>query len=190
MKRSMPNRQRGMTLLVGLVMLVLLMLMAVSAFNLSRTNTAVTGNMQNKMEAINAAMQATEQTISSTQFIDTPNNAVPGSCGVNRVCVDVNGDGNSDVVVTLDPPCIKKIQVIKNANLDMTNPDDAACALGVSQSLGVAGSATGNSLCANSVWEITANASDSVTQARSTVVTGVAVRVAADNALDTSKACP
>lgn len=187
MTRALPRRQRGMTLLVGLVMLVLLLLMAISAFNISSTNTAVTGNMQNKMEATNAAMQATEQAISTNRFIETPASAIPG----NQMDIDVNGDGVSDVSVTLTPqPCIKKIVVIKNASLDVTNPADAPCALGVSQSLGVSGSSTGNSLCAQSVWEVTANATDAVTQAQSTVVTGVAVRVAADDALDATKACP
>jgi Tfp pilus assembly protein PilX len=187
MTRTLPHRQRGMTLLVGLVMLVLLLMMAVSAFNISRTNTAITGNMQNKMEATHAAMQATEEVISTTRFIDTPNNALPG----NQLEVDVNADGKTDITVTLaPPPCIKKIVVIKNASLNLSNPDDIPCALGVSQSLGVSGAATGDSLCAASVWEITANATDAVTQAQSTVVTGVAVRVSADEALDPSVACP
>ncbi|MDI6745726.1 MAG: hypothetical protein QMD17_01150 [Rhodocyclaceae bacterium] len=190
MTRSLPRRQRGMTLFVGLIMLVLLLLMAISAFNLTRTNSAITGNMQNKMEATNAAMQAVEMTISTDQFINTPNNAVPNSCGLNSVCVDVNGDGSPDITVTLNPaPCIKKIQVVKNANLSLTNPNDAPCALGVAQTLGVSGSSTDDSLCAESVWEVNANASDAVTGAVSTVTTGVAVRVPAAHALDPSKAC-
>lgn len=187
MNSSFPTRQRGITLIVGLVMLVLLLLMGISAFNLSRTNTAITGNMQNKMEATNAAMQAVEEVISTTKFIDTPTTALPG----NQLQVDVNGDGSADITVTLTPiPCIKKIQVIKNASLDLTDPEQAPCALGVAQNLGVAGSVTGDSLCAESVWEINASAQDAVTQAASTVTTGISVRVPADNALDTAKACP
>lgn len=192
----LPHRQRGVTLLVGLVMLVLLLLMAISAFNMSRTNTAIVGNLQSRQEAVNAAMQVTEQAISSTQFIDTPDNALSGTCGAtqvgpNQTCVDVNSDGTPDVTVSLSPqPCIKKIQVIKNAQLDILNPNDAACAVGVSQSLGVSGAVTGDSLCANSVWEITASAADAVTEAVSVVQTGVAVRVSADAALDITKVCP
>lgn len=180
-----------MTLLVGLLMLVLLLLMAASAFQLSRTNTAIVGNMQNKQEAINAAAQATDQVISSTQFIDTPANALSNTCGVNRFCVDVNGDGADDVTVTLSPvPCIKKVQVIKNAQLNLSNANDIPCSVGVTQSLGVAGTVTGDSLCAHSIWEIAASAEDAVTQTKAVVTTGVAVRVSADAALDTSKACP
>lgn len=189
--RKMFVKQRGMTLLVGLVMLVLLLLMAASAFQLSRTNTAIVGNMQSKQEAINAAAQATDQVISSNQFIDTPANALSNTCGVNRVCVDVNGDGAGDVTVMLTPvPCIKKVQVIKNAQLNLSNANDIPCSVGVTQSLGVAGAVTGDSLCAHSIWEITASTEDAVTQSKSVVTTGVAVRVSADAALDTSKACP
>lgn len=189
-RAALPGRQRGITLIVGLIMLVLLLLMGVSAFNLTRNNAAITANMQNRQEAVNAAMQATEQVISKTQFIETPENAMPGGCGTNQSCFDVNGDGSDDITVTLTPqPCIKKIQVIKNASLDLTDPDDQVCAQGVAQNLGVAGATTGDSLCAESVWEINASASDPTTQAAATVTTGVAVRVPADNAVDATKAC-
>lgn len=193
MKQALPARQRGMTLIVGLIMLILMLLMGVSTFNMTRSNTAMTANMQHKMETTNAAMQVTEAVISTTQFIDTPTNAVPNPCGGqnNRACIDLKGDGKYPVIVDMSPPpCAKKIQVIKNANLDLTNPDDVPCSLGVSQSLGVAGSTTGDSLCAASIWEITANAIDPVTEARSAVVTGVAVRVASDAAMDPSLYCP
>lgn len=185
------RKQRGMTLLIGLIVLVMLLLIGLAAHNLGRTNTAVVGNMQNRIEATGAAMQAVEQLISTSQFVATPDNAVANSCGANTVCVDVNGDSKSDVTVRMEPkPCIKKIQVIKNAALDLTKQDDVVCSVGVSQSLGVQGAASGDSLCAASVWEVTADATDAATNARSVVVTGVSVRVLADEALDTTKACP
>lgn len=180
-------RQRGMmTLLVGIIILVLMMLMAVSSYNMTRTNAAISGNSQNKLQATNAALQVTEQVISSTTFTDTPANSIPN----NTASVDINGDGTADVTVTLNPvPCIKKIQVIKNSELNVALADDQACIQGTTQNLGISGSASGDSLCANSLWEINARAGDAVTQASSTVTTGVTVRVTSDSALDTSKAC-
>lgn len=186
-----PKRhQRGMTLLVGLVMLVLLLLMAVSAFNISNTTTAVTGNMQAKMQTTNAAEQAIEQAISSTQFTQTPGKSIPDSCADNQACIDVNGDGTKDVTVVLKPqPCIKKIQIIKTANLNLNDPEDVSCMRGATDTAGIEGATTGNSMCAESVWEITAEATDLVTQSKSTIVTGVGTRVPSEYALDTSKAC-
>ncbi|MEK7736556.1 MAG: hypothetical protein AAB319_02190, partial [Pseudomonadota bacterium] len=40
------RRQRGATLVIGLIMLVLLTLMAVSSFNLGKSNLQIVGNMQ------------------------------------------------------------------------------------------------------------------------------------------------
>lgn len=185
-----PHRQRGITLIVGLIMLVLLLLMGISAFNLTRNNAAITANVQSRQEAINAAMTTTEEVISRSTFIDTPTNALVDGCGANQSCFDVNGDGTNDITVTLTPaPCIKKVQIIKNAELDLTDSEDLACAQGITQNLGVSGAATGDSLCANSVWEINAVANDAVSQANATVTTGISVRVSADTGIDTSKTC-
>jgi Tfp pilus assembly protein PilX len=189
---SLPQRQRGITLIVGLIMLVLLLLMGISTFNLTRNNAAITANMQSRQEGISSAMVATEMVISSAQFTDTPTNALPGGCGANKACFDVNGDGTDDITVTLTPaPCIQKIQMLKRVDLnDEDNPDDKACRGPEGLNLGVSGADNGDTLCANTIWEINAQSSDAVTQASTLVTTGVSVRVPADTALDTTKSCP
>ena len=184
---SLPKRSRGVVLLQAMVLMIMLFLIAIASFNMGRQNTIIAGNMQHKAEALTAANQAIEQVISTTTFIDSPTAAVPG----NSVSYDVNGDGTKDITVTLNPkPCIKKVQIIKNSELDMTSSNDVACTIGQSQNLGVAGATTGDSLCANTVWEITAVAEDDATSAQVQVTTGVGVRVAADNATDTANICP
>ena len=45
-------RQAGMSLVVGLVMLIVLTLMVVSAVRMSKTNLKVVGNQQAKIEAL------------------------------------------------------------------------------------------------------------------------------------------
>ena len=49
------HSQRGITLFVGLIMLVLITLMVTSAFTLSTSNLKSVGNMQARDEAIAAA---------------------------------------------------------------------------------------------------------------------------------------
>jgi len=61
--------QRGSTLFIGLVMLVILTMFAVSSLNSSTINLKVVGNMQSRSEALNAAQEAIETTISTPQFI-------------------------------------------------------------------------------------------------------------------------
>lgn len=188
--RPAPARQRGFTLLVALVMLLLVTMLAMSSFNLGKSNLQVVSNMQARNEAIAAADQTLEEVISSTQFFTTPTDALRGPCkGVaNTRCVDSNGDGKTDVTVTVTPaPKCVKAQAIKNTALDLSKSEDVGCVLGSPPSFGVAGSVTGDSLCEDSVWEVHAVATDAVTEASVEVARGVAVRVAKD---DVATSCP
>ena len=65
------------------------------------------------------------------------------------------------------------------AQLDLGKAADLACAAGQAQQFGMAGvdTAAGNSLCSNTVWEITAAASSSMNGANVAVAQGVGVRV-------------
>lgn len=189
--RATPSRQRGVTLLVGLIMLVLMTLIAVTSFNLGKSGLQIVGNMQHRTESLESAKATLEEVISKTTFTSTPAAPLTGACASNAKCFDVNGDGSNDVTVTMSPqPCIKKSQVVKNSQLDLTKADDAGCATGATQNLGVAGAATGDSLCADTTWELTAVAADSVTQASVTAVQGVALRVAADSGTNAAYLCP
>jgi Tfp pilus assembly protein PilX len=172
-----PGRQRGATLIVSLIMLVLITLLAVSSFSLGKGNVQIVGNMQQRNQAFAAAQQAVAITISSAQFTATPTNALPVPCGAaNTVCVSVNGDGGNDVDVLVTPTC-DAIQPIPVTQLDFTNPNDAGCLIGSGQDFGVTGAANNNSMCSNSVWDIQASATDQLTGANFVVDQGVAVRV-------------
>jgi Tfp pilus assembly protein PilX len=183
----LPKRHQGIVLLQAMILMIMLFLIAIASFNMGRQNTIIAGNMQHKAEVLTAANQAVEQVISTTTFIDSPDAALPG----NTVSYDVNGDGNNDITVKLDPkPCVKKAQTIKNSELDLTNLNDVACTLGQGQNLGVEGATTGNSLCADSIWEINAVAEDEATGGQIEVTTGVGVRISADNAENVANICP
>jgi len=73
MNRTIPRqRQRGISLVVGLILLVLITLVVTSAFMLSSTNLKAVGNMQYRDEAIAAANAAIEQVISSDVIFLNP----------------------------------------------------------------------------------------------------------------------
>jgi Tfp pilus assembly protein PilX len=187
MRYALPQSQRGIVLPVALIMLIMLLLVAIVTYNMGRQNTIIAGNMQHKAEVVTSANQAVEEVISKTDFINNPAAALPG----NKVQYDINGDGTEDITVTLKPaPCIKKAQAIKNSELTITNENDAACVTGATQNLGIEGATTGNSLCANTVWEVTAVAVDNVTGAEAEVTTGVGVRVSVDDAKNPANICP
>ncbi len=175
--------QRGATLLIALIMLVLLTLFALSAVNTGTTNLKIVGNMQQRTEAFDAAQQAIETVISTPAFISSPTNAVPNACGApNTICTDMNGDGTPDYTTVLTPaPACVAVRAIKATELNFGDPNDVGCAQQQQQTFGVSGAATGDSLCANTVWEVTAATSSATSGATATVTQGIGVRISTDD---------
>lgn len=94
MIRTVSQRtQRGVTLAVGLIMLVVITVMVVSAFKLSAINLGSVGNMQFREQALAAA----DLVINSEADAPFQNNipiTIPGDRDV-----DIDGDGNPDFKV-------------------------------------------------------------------------------------------
>jgi Tfp pilus assembly protein PilX len=187
----MPNRQRGIVMVVGLVMLVLMTLLALTTLNLGKSSLQIVGNMQLRKQVIGAAQEVIEDAISTTRLFLSPGAIYTNPCtGPNTKCIDIDGDGVPDLTVALTPtPTCVKAQIIKNAfmNLNLNDSNDQACVLSTSQTFGIAGSSTANSMCSDTVWQVRAEATDNVTQAKVGVTEGVAVRVGTDVV---STSCP
>lgn len=63
----MKHAQRGATLIVGLIMLVLITFVVVNAFNLSSSNLKAVGNTQDRNESLAAANRSIEEMISTPE---------------------------------------------------------------------------------------------------------------------------
>lgn len=177
------NRQQGATLLIALVILALLGLLGLGAYRTSSTDLKASGNMQARTEALNAAQETIETVISTNQFVTDPANALTTSCGVNTYCSDYNADGAPEYTTRLTPPpaCVS-VKVIKSTELDLTSATDLGCIAGQTQQFGIAGAANGaDSLCANSLWQITAETTSPASAAKVTVSQGVGIRVSVDD---------
>jgi len=144
------SHQRGSTLLISLVMLVVLTLFALSAINLSTANLRIVGNMQRQLEATSAAQIAIEQIISNV------NNFEAAPTTNQTVAIDLNNDGTADFSVVVSPPACKSI---------MNAPG---------YSLSFSGSAP-----QSTIWDIQAVATDNVSGASVTVHQGVKVLLGA-----------
>lgn len=181
------HAQSGATLVIALVMLILLTLFAVTALNTGTTNLKTVGNMQARSEAMDSAQQTIETVLSSPQFLSNPANAVVNPCGAaNTVCTDINGDGITDYTTRLTPqPSCVFVRPIKVVELDLANTEDLGCSSGQAQQFGVTGSVTGDSLCANTIWEITAETTGA-SGAKVAISQGIGVRVSSD---DTASTC-
>jgi Tfp pilus assembly protein PilX len=192
MSPRLPGRQRGMTLMVALIMLVLMTMFMVTNFKMGNSSLQIVGNMQARTQAMNAAQSTIEEAISTTQFTTSPAAALRNPCAAtaNTRCYGLNGNTTTgtDITVTLTPaPVCISSQAIPNSSLNLTNDNDAGCVTGVTQSFGIANSVTGASLCADTTWQVSAVAVDSVTKSSASVVQGVTVRVTSDSLATT---CP
>jgi Tfp pilus assembly protein PilX len=184
----MRRRQKGVSLILSLIFLVLMSLLAISAFNTSSTNLRVAGNMQARQEGAAAAQVAIEQTISSINFTISPD-----VVATTTVTVDIDGNGNADYQVRLSPaPRCIRVLPIRNGDLDPAADADLTCmASNVAQGAGMeseggAGS-FGNSLCSISEWQIRAESTDPRTGQKTAVVQGVATRMFGPDAAEMCK---
>lgn len=95
---STSNNQRGSTLVVGLVMLVVLSLLVISAIRSGNINLRIAGNTQIQEEAQAATQQAIEEKISNTYIFYHP------STTIDPVIVNIN---NTDYEVHLTLTCLR-----------------------------------------------------------------------------------
>jgi len=97
------HSQKGATLVVGLIMLVLITVMVTSAFTMSSGNLKSVGNMQFRQEALAAANKAIEQVLSSP-FTNSP--------AGETIDVDIDNDGTVDYhVVFAAPACVSATRI-------------------------------------------------------------------------------
>ena len=165
------HRQGGMTLLVAMIILVMITMLAVSAYRVSNTNLKVVGAMQGRQEGLSAAQAVIEQVLSSIQFTRAPAAVASQHWGI-----DMSGDGveDFDVRLTPQPRCLRTAPVVIGATVQ---PADLPCV-----GSAVLGKAHMSSYCADTIWEITATTTDKLTASKTTVRQGVAVRVGVDDA--------
>jgi PilX N-terminal len=134
-----PSSQRGATLVVGLIMLVLITLLVTSAFTLSTSGLKSVGNMQARDEAIAAGNKAIEQVVSSP-FTNSP--------AGETINVDLNNDGRTDYVVVFNTPTCVSVAEIPGTTVAPS-----------SISLGSAFSTSTSNLY-ETIWDLDANVTD------------------------------
>ncbi len=147
--------QRGATLLVTLIMLVVLTLFAVTGFNLSSVNLKIVGNFQQGKEAEAVVQDALERVLSSISLFSTP----------AAICLP-SGDapsGSPLVCGTATDVLIAKAKC-----------NYSTAAKGYTKKLGELTPEDTN-------WEVRASYTDPLTRAAAALVQGVSVRMLAGN---------
>lgn len=150
------RRQRGVTLVVGLIMLVLITLVVTSAFMMSATNLKAVGNMQYRQEALAAANAAIEQVLSNDTIFLAP--------AAKTIVV-----GDYSVIVAR-PVCLYATDVVTNSSSD-TNPN----ILIESSAGGGGGGGGGATGFKNTYWDVAASVNDAFSGAAVTAHQGVKI---------------
>lgn len=188
--------QHGWILISGIIMLFVMTLIALIAMRYANTTNQIVANVQTRNVTAAAAQTAVDMVINSRNFLDNPTTPVPlaqRNCpdtSANKVCMDTNGDNTVDIEVTItkedttDPNKVgcAFFRSLRNSDLVVSDPADKTCIVSSTNPMGIEViNPDDPSLCANSIWDVRADARDLVTQARVVVHQGIAVRVEADN---------
>jgi hypothetical protein len=188
------SHQRGATLVVALIFLVLMSLFAVNAFHGASTNLRVVGNMQSRQESLAAAQVVIEQVISTTTFTINP-----AAVAATTYNVDIDNNATNDYAVRVSPqPTCYRVRILKNSELRPPVPGtpgvDDQCFFDTNGGNPLIeggpssdGTLANNSLCANTEWNIRTEVTDLRSGTQVAVNQGVGVRVPAS---DASTLCP
>lgn len=174
MNFPMVSKQKGATLLVGMIMLVVLTLLVVFAIRSGNTNLKIAGNMQSQAEAGAVAQQAIEGVIEQVKIVgDFTTIKLPAAE------VTVN---NVAYAVTLAPmKCNVDVPVL-NSELDPANANDVPCFENPDDDKAIKSDGTLTSkpsACRTQQWEIEATVIDDNSGASVTQTQGISVRVPA-----------
>lgn len=192
--RSLRPGERGIALIVGMIMLVVITLLVIGSFTLGKNNLEIVGNQQHRNEATASAQRALEEAVGSALLTTNPANVLQPPCdGIpNTRCYNVSKDSTNtsadQITVTLTPtPTCVKAEVIKVANLDLAQTEDQKCVVQANQQTGVENVAGTDSLCSNSTWDIRSEAVDPTTKSKAVATQGIATRV---RTVDVAASCP
>ena len=137
---STRRRQRGAAVFFALIMMGLLTLLAVSAFNISSVNLKVVTNVQSRQEATVAADQAAQKVGSTNTFAFSTTQPY-----TTTMDIDVNKDAVADYTASVNAACVTyKSYPTAGQVLDPTD----ACA----------GSNSIGAFCTQTQWDIQSHA--------------------------------
>ena len=161
--RLLARRERGATLLISLIMLVVLTLFAIAAIRTGNIGFKIVGNQQAQKLMEAAAQQAVEQAISNLGNFDPLTIVPPSTTVAQRVCV--NAAAGDPPAVGPTSSCTSGTQV------------DVAPVRCISTKRSQFDSLTQPMATYDNVWEIVATVTDTLTGAKATYHQGVKIRM-------------
>jgi hypothetical protein len=173
--RFRPRRQRGATLVIALIMLMLMMIHALASFTAADVQLRNAGSLQARQEAQAAAQLAIAGVLGSSS-------AFAGTVVASPVDIDIDGDGAADYRVALTATCTGA-RAVTTIAVPPAAADDAACL--------AAATPSGEIPCADTTWNVRAIATraPSAMQSGATVEINQGVAIRLDTS-DAARSCP
>ncbi len=171
MKRH--DSQRGSSLLVSMIMLVVLTLLVVFSIKSGNTNLRIAGNMQSQTEAAAATQEAIEKVVEQIKVTDDLSLIAAQTIAVTT------GPVAYQVQVQPMNKCLVEVPVL-NSSLDPTKTNDVPCFEGADSDNAIKADGTmvsKPSACKNQQWDIQAGVTDPATGAKVDQVQGISIRV-------------
>ena len=167
------NQQKGATLLIGMIMMVVLTLLVVFGIRSGNTNLRIAGNMQSQVEAGAATQQVIEQVIEQIKVTEDLSLIAAQSIPVSM--------SNVTYTVAVAPltKCLMDIPVLNSA-LNPAIANDVACFESPDEDKAVKadGSLTTKpSACKTQQWDIEAGVTDGTSGTKVSQVQGISIRV-------------
>ena len=166
------GRQRGATLLISLIMLVVMTLFAITAIRTGNIGLKIVGNQQAQKQMEAAAAQAVEQVVSNLGNFDSAAIILPAAPAAQRICINATVAGAPPVAI---PPDICTDVAPGSFQVDV---QPVRC---ISAKRQTGGSLTQAMSTYENTWEIVATVTDSRTGARATYHQGVMIRMLASS---------
>ncbi len=161
------SRQRGATLLISLIMLVVLTLFAITAIRTGNIGLKIVGNQQASKLMEAAAAQAVEQVVSNLGNFDSANVVAPATTVAQRVCVNSSAGH--------PPAAIPPANCLSGTQVDV---QPVRC---ISAKRQTGGSLTQALSTYENTWEVVATVTDPLTGAQATYHQGVMIRMLASS---------
>ena len=169
-RRFASRQQRGMTLLIALIMLLVMTMFVVSMVKIGNTNSVIVGNMRAQKSVDAEAQQQIEIAVNKYQFFDDVISSTGGWTNSSTTYLSA-----ADLWTTYKPTGASTASAAQSDDLKLYKPQCLYYqpASGYSALSGVAPQDT--------YWDIQATASDSKTGASTEIHQGIQMRLPAGN---------
>lgn len=164
-------RQRGIVLILSLIMLVVLTLLAVSAIRLSTVNLRTVANAQARSEALSAAQRTIDMVLSSNFTANIAGTETPPGAPLEVT------EGGKIYKVAVARPCLVRSAPVLNIALPSPEPAPVGKPCGPHPECTCRQGSGAYSQCSDTIWQLQATSTSGWFGATASITQGTGIRM-------------